>query len=244
MKIKQTWLYKELQKFQDGPILSIDEFTKIGENSGTLLSIINIIIIPIIFLGAIIFIPSLLILSLPFYIVKDFYDWYIRANYEKLKLKKELKELRKKTDVLNNVELALNKYGDSLVKKEGLYNLSMYNHDITLYGFLLKFFKEYNDIYNTVNKNNKVICDTGRRRSLDDIYLICKYYFPDCTTYQVFKELIKLSKSNKINYSKCSTINKYVFYHNPYTYAENSSNSYVEYFNCKITFNELLKNLK
>jgi len=240
MKIKQTWLYKKLQKFQNQPIIAIDDLN----HCGTILVLLNMILVPIIAMGVTILVILLGTVSLPFYIIKDLYDWYIRANYEKIALKKFLKEQKEKETILNNVELALNKYGDSLLKKHGTYHLLVHNNDIALYGFLLKFFKEYNDVYKTYNKSNKIVCNTGKRRSLGDLYLICKNYFPNCTTYQVFKELIKLSNNNKISYSRCSTINKYVFYENIYNHNDSSSNSHVEYFDSKIMFYELLKNLK
>jgi hypothetical protein len=56
--------------------------------------------------------------------------------------------------------------------------------------FLPYFFKVYNDNCNTVIGNkNKVVCTSGRRRSLLDLYRICKFYFPG-TTIKEIKEAL------------------------------------------------------
>lgn len=56
--------------------------------------------------------------------------------------------------------------------------------------FLPYFFKVYNDNCNTViGDKNKVVCTPNRRRSLLDLYRICKFYFPD-TTIKEIKEAL------------------------------------------------------
>ncbi len=58
----------------------------------------------------------------------------------------------------------------------------------TLQEFLVLFFQEWNDEKNTIYVDDSSIqTETGKRRSLGDIYMICKYYYPDCTLNQVLK---------------------------------------------------------
>jgi len=80
----------------------------------------------------------------------------------------------------------------------------------SLNNFLRDFFIKNNN-YTTYWGINQ-ICDPGRRRSLGDIYLICKYYFPGVTIEQVIKHLIKQLKKGHIGASYCNTIHKYVFH--------------------------------
>lgn len=110
------------------------------------------------------------------------------------------------------------------------YTFNGKNYKYTLESFILDFLKRLNLSYHTYiideNLNDKLHCTSYRRRSLGDIYLICKYYFPNCTIEQVLKILIKLTTSHKIGSGYCVTIKKYVFhvehtisnFHNPTEY--------------------------
>lgn len=77
--------------------------------------------------------------------------------------------------------------------------------------FIKNLVREYNYKYDTLD--GKVItCFRGKRRSLGDIYLICRHYYPNCRIEEVLTILINLLQERKIYGSYCSTINKYVFH--------------------------------
>ena len=87
---------------------------------------------------------------------------------------------------------------------------------LTLKQFLTKFFTEWNSERNTIFVESREIQTMmNKRRSLGDIYMICKYYYPEIT----LKELIQLLYVDLINElsgfrtSICSQINKRVWYY-------------------------------
>ena len=69
-----------------------------------------------------------------------------------------------------------------------------------------------NDYYTVNSKTNRVTCHLGARRSIRDIYLIVKYYFPEITFEQVLKYIVTLYNQDFINGSFCYDIRLYVFY--------------------------------
>jgi len=78
--------------------------------------------------------------------------------------------------------------------------------------FMKQFFVNYSRNYCTYNvSNDKMVCDRFRRRSIQDIYLISKTYFPSITLDDVIQELILLVKTEYLGVSKCSDIHMYVF---------------------------------
>jgi hypothetical protein len=83
--------------------------------------------------------------------------------------------------------------------------------------FLVKFFKEWNEEKNTIYvDNSEVQTDTGRRRSLGDIFMIMKYYYPTITLKEVFKLLhtdINTVITSGFRSSRCSQIQKRVWYY-------------------------------
>jgi hypothetical protein len=88
--------------------------------------------------------------------------------------------------------------------------------------FLVKFFTEFNPEKETIFTDNRSIqTNAGKRRSLGDIYMICKYYYPNLT----IKELIQLlyidlfEEIDGFRSSYCNTIHKRVWY-----YSEGSEN--------------------
>jgi hypothetical protein len=95
--------------------------------------------------------------------------------------------------------------------------------------FLIKFFNHYNSTYDTYEMNtNECVCTRYRRRSIGDLYLICKSYFPDTNLDEVIICLIKLVNDNVIAVSKCSDIKRYVFVKKD-TYTGNYQNKEVEF---------------
>ena len=87
--------------------------------------------------------------------------------------------------------------------------------------YFLKYkFFDINHNYNTLYTEDAPIGLIGytqtyrnKRRSIADIYCICKYYYPNCTPIEVYKILDNMGKMRYIGGSYCSTILKFV-YHN------------------------------
>jgi hypothetical protein len=92
---------------------------------------------------------------------------------------------------------------------------------LTLEQFLIKFFKEYNNERNTIFVESRATqTEMGKRRSLGDIYKICKYYFPEITLKELMQLLyVDLIAIEGFRSSKCSQIGKRVWY-----YYQGSSN--------------------
>ena len=87
----------------------------------------------------------------------------------------------------------------------------------TLQEFLIKFFKEWNNEKKTIYVDDDSIqTNTGKRRSLGDIYMICKYYYPNCTLTEVLNLLYNVIPTiitRGFRTSYCSTIHKRVWYY-------------------------------
>ncbi len=94
----------------------------------------------------------------------------------------------------------------------------------TLNAFLVLFFEEWNNEKSTIFVADKTVHTVaGRRRSLGDLFRICKYYFPQCTLRQLITSLyreIPTLLTDGFRTSYCSTIRKRVWY-----YAEGIENT-------------------
>lgn len=89
----------------------------------------------------------------------------------------------------------------------------------TLHEFLIKFFTDFNINKKTIYKKDKSIqTPANKRRSLGDIYMICKYYYPNISVkdviYELYIGLREDVKIEKLRTSYCSMINKRVWYYN------------------------------
>src|ERR1017187_4138221 len=95
----------------------------------------------------------------------------------------------------------LNKIEKLLISNNGLFRIAHIRNkhilDLTLKQFIYKFLSEWN-IKNFVYKviNSRLQCDKNRRRSLGDIFLICKYYYPNCTFKEVCYILDSINLDN------------------------------------------------
>lgn len=88
----------------------------------------------------------------------------------------------------------------------------------TLEEFLLKFFTKFNNEYETIFvENGYVFCDAqSRRRSVTDVYKLCKYYYPKCTLLEI-RDLMFVKFCNDINGWRscfCGQVKRRVFYIN------------------------------
>jgi hypothetical protein len=86
----------------------------------------------------------------------------------------------------------------------------------TLTDFLRAFFLTWNDEKDTIFVENRDIqTAAGKRRSVGDIFMICRYYYPTCTLSEVYDKLLNLlpiTMPSGFRTSYCSTINKRVWY--------------------------------
>lgn len=112
----------------------------------------------------------------------------------------DLEEIQKKLD--NEPGLRLRGFKKKIIK------------DIKLEGFIDLFFTKYNNEYETiyiVAKREQT--EPGKRRSLSDLYKICKYYYPDCTFEEVTNILYKEAfDKNYLRSSHCYMTNRRMFY--------------------------------
>jgi len=110
------------------------------------------------------------------------------------------------------IKNALKDYEKKLLKQPSLYLDDFPWKQEPLDIFIANFINIYRNNYFTLDSKGRYHCSTYRRRSVGDIYLICKYYYPDCTLEQVLTHLIEWLKMEKIYGGWCSTINKFVFH--------------------------------
>ncbi len=198
-----------------------------------------------------------LLLISPLFIISciiNFIYYFVKDYYEKKAEIKRQKELKIKIEAwIDYYESKVNqmtplKLGNSVMSS---YNLSRINpQDLNIEGFknlfkeydkkfILRFLRNMNNEYYTVDsKTNKVTCRLGARRSIKDIYLVVKYYFPEITFEQVLEDIVYLFREDFINGSFCNDVRLYVFYpsvvsfsRNPEKILENSQ---------EITFKDLI----
>lgn len=142
---------------------------------------------------------------------------------------------------LANYEASLNKeetYFLAITNQEKDWNCVVL--DVNVNEFIKTFLKSHNSTYYTYGfKTKNLICRKGRRRSIGDIYLVCKNYYPDTRLDDVIVCLIKLIDEKVIAVSKCSEINKYVFTKKN-SYTDNYTGKDVEFIR-GISFEQLIE---
>ena len=183
---------------------------------------------------------TLLLIS-PLFIISciiNFIYYFVKDYYEKKAEIKRIKELKIKIGAwIDYYESKVNqmtplKLGNSVMSS---YDLSRINpQDLNIEGFkhlfkeydkkfILRFLRNINNEYYTVDsKTNKVTCRLGARRSIRDIYLVVKYYFPEITFEQVLEDIVWLYNEQFINGSFCSDVRLYIFYTDQISSARNS----------------------
>lgn len=120
----------------------------------------------------------------------------------------------------NEVEVTINRNNPRAIRIQGL----LRRRRESLQEFLVRFFQEWNLEKNTIYVDDSAVQTApNKRRSLGDIYMICKYYYPNCTLNEVLNLLYNviptiITRGYRTSY--CFTINKRVWY-----YSENSANT-------------------
>ena len=183
---------------------------------------------------------TLLLIS-PLFIISciiNFIYYFVKDYYEKKDEIKRIKKLKIKIEAWIDYyqqyvnEIAPLKLGSSVMSS---YNLSRINpQDLNIEGFkhlfkeydkkfILRFLSNINNEYYTVNsKTNRVTCRLSARRSIQDIYLVVKYYFPEITFEQVLEDIVRLYNEQFINGSFCNDVRLYVFYTDQISFARHS----------------------
>jgi hypothetical protein len=91
--------------------------------------------------------------------------------------------------------------------------------DKTLEEFLFRFFTEFNVEKDTIYASDKRLqTQSKKRRSISDIYMLCKYYYPESKLIDVYRILLtvlpnKIEKGYRMSY--CHATKKYMFYYSP-----------------------------
>ena len=112
-----------------------------------------------------------------------------------------------------------------ILRRESLlafHNFQLSEDDDNVEDFVYNIMVAYKDKYQTVkvigindssgkNTSGMVYATTGRHRSLVDLFLLCKYYFPECTLRQVIKGLYYLHSIDKLGSQICSTVYRRVY---------------------------------
>ena len=92
--------------------------------------------------------------------------------------------------------------------------------EASLEEFIKDFLVSYNNILITAIELQKdkysIHTKEGKRRSLGDIYLICRSYFPDVPLRDVLKCLCSITNTQGFRSSYCYQINKRVWYYSKY----------------------------
>ena len=199
----------------------------------------------------------LLILISPLFIIScviNFIYYHVKGYYEKKAEIKRIKELKVKIEAwIDYYESKVNqmtplKLGNSVMSS---YNLSRINpQDLNIKGFkhlfkeydkkfILRFLLNMNNEYYTVDsETNRVTCRLGARRSIKDIYLIVKYYFPEITFEQVLEDIVSLYNQQFINGSFCNDVRLYVFYTDQISFARYPDRTLE--FSQELTFKDLI----
>ena len=186
------------------------------------------------------------IINFIYYFVKDYYE-----KKAEIKRQKELKiKIESWIDYYKSKinEIAPLKLGNSVMSS---YNLSRINpQDLNIEGFkhlfkkydkkfILRFLHNINNEYYTVNsETNRVTCRLGARRSIKDIYLVVKYYFPEITFEQVLEDIVSLYDEQFINGSFCNDVRLYVFYIDQISFARYPDRTLE--FSQELTFKDLI----
>lgn len=199
----------------------------------------------------------LLILISPLFIIScvvNFIYYNVKGYYEKKDEIKRIKELKVKIeDWIDYYESKVNqmtplKLGNSVMSN---YNLSRINpQDLNIEGFkhlfkkydkkfILRFLRNMNNEYYTVDsKTNRITCRLSARRSIRDIYLVVKYYFPEITFEQVLEDIVRLYNEQFINGSFCNDVRLYVFYIDQISFARYPDRTLE--FSQELTFKDLI----
>lgn len=140
--------------------------------------------------------------------------------------------------VSTHIRLERLRKNTQLVKLEESQVLS---ENVNYSDFIKKLLTDYNsNCFTFSNKNNNQICDNNRRRSMYDIYLITKHYYPEVTFEEIVKCLILYVTIKGLKTSYCTTVKKYVFYRSSISEYVNIKDSLEFSFSNNLTMQNLI----
>ncbi|HEX8586109.1 MAG TPA: hypothetical protein VF680_17085 [Allosphingosinicella sp.] len=180
-----------------------------------------------------------MIIISPIVIAIDLITLPFRLPYKKRynQMMKKLYPDREQKRLHNHIKKCISNYANKVERAHGhLYLEDFPNHKLEnkpLSYFILEFITTYRNSYNTKSIEHGYICGTHNRRSLGDIYLICKHYYPSCTIEEVLKYLITYMKSNLIFGTLCGQTNKFMYHNDSTHFGKLSSTEYGKGFNFK-----------
>ncbi len=77
--------------------------------------------------------------------------------------------------------------------------------------FVSSFFV-YNNVYDTIYSDSKITQTVkNKRRSIEDIYRICLYYFPNTSLTKTYKRLVEQIRDDRVSSAFCVQINRRVY---------------------------------
>lgn len=235
--MKNTWIYRGLQNLQEEP-LGTESF----DFKSAFFTAIALPFIAVFLAVVVVIIGFFYLLISPLMLLKDIYDIYYKLT-EKRKLRKEEENLKSnlKTWLNGYKEILRNQHYFTLVHKDTREKLEIPYKNIAtfLYYFLIKHNSEFNTYC-----GNYLVCRVNRRRSIHDLYLISKHYFPTLTLEELILSLNHLIEQRQICTQYCTTINKYVFYSTDVSFHHSTAHSLEFTNNSKLNFHNLIKYLK
>lgn len=149
--------------------------------------------------------------------------------------KKSSKQIKK---ILHTYEVDLSmKYDHFCIKDNNNINkVDIPNYSIFIYNYITT----YRILYDTTYANGTPQCSANKRRSLGDIFLITRYYYPHITIPDIIEVLVSLLRTQQIGASYCNTIHKYVFHNDNFGYKKDDLVEYSK----GLTWSEVVKAYK
>lgn len=111
-------------------------------------------------------------------------------------------------------ERAIKMVNDYCYKDKEFHHFHKLEPDITfsLENFLSNIFFFRNELTETKNKMGEVVCARDKRRSLKDIYFLCRTYVDkDVEPIEILRVLMKLVNMGYLGVQRCGDIHKIVF---------------------------------
>ena len=242
MNIKLNNIIESLKQFSKyGPYNDNENVISYFKSFGV--SIITTLMAPLGIILTLLQIFTILIVKL----LQFIYDKYVIANLNKelLRYGKELEEkeglykiynLERNNDLLAPLKMDDDEK-DYYLRFYYMVYENRFPDKTDLEKFIICFIYYYNRLNATLYLDDKLQCYSDRRRSIGDIYLICKYYYPNITIIDIIKTLSKLIDYGVLHSSRCNQIQKYVF-----TIGSNCYDGKLEFIN--MNYRKLVKLIK
>jgi len=115
----------------------------------------------------------------------------------------------------NRIKGSLEEQQETILKTFPLLELESFHlteNDDCVEDFIHNFLVDYKNKYYTLNtETNERVCRPRRHRTLIDMFLIARFYFPEATLLETIKGLYYLHEGDNLDSSVCSTIYRRVY---------------------------------